>query len=290
MSSEQPVNILLVDDRTENLLALEAMLEPLGHLLVKASSGEDALKHVLQQDIALILLDVQMPGMSGFETAEMIRGRERSQHIPIIFLTAVNTSDRHIFRGYLACSVDYLLKPIVPEILLSKVSVFVDLHKKTNQVQHQASALAASVEMLEYQVEERRRTEQALRRARDDLEARVHERTANLAAANEALRTEIAERQRLEAQLLQAQKMESIGRLAGGVAHDFNNLLTAIKGYTELALDGLNDQDQVRHDLREIQKATDRATTLTRQLLAFARKQMIDPQVFDLGELIQNIE
>ena len=207
MSSEQPVNILLVDDRTENLLALEAMLEPLGHHLVKASSGEEALKHVLQQDIALILLDVQMPGMSGFETAELIRGRERSQYIPIIFLTAVNTSDRHIFRGYLAGAVDYLLKPIVPEILLSKVVVFVDLHKKTNQVQQQASALAASVEMLEYQVEERRRTEEALRRARDDLEARVQERTANLAAANEALRAEIAERQRLEAQLLQAQKM-----------------------------------------------------------------------------------
>ncbi len=290
MSSEQPVNILLVDDRPENLLALEAMLEPLGHLLVKAGSGEEALKQVLQQDIALILLDVQMPGMSGFETAELIRGRERSQHIPIIFLTAVNTSDRHIFRGYLAGAVDYLLKPIVPEILLSKVVVFVDLHKKTNQVQQQASALAASVEMLEYQVEERRRTEEALRRARDDLEARVQERTTNLAAANEALRAEIAERQRLEAQLLQAQKMESIGRLAGGVAHDFNNLLTAIKGYTELALDGLNDPDQVRHDLREIQKATERATALTRQLLAFARKQIINPQVVDLGELIGNIE
>jgi signal transduction histidine kinase len=290
MSSKQPVNILLVDDRTENLLALEAMLEALGHHLVTASSGEEALKHVLQEDFALILLDVQMPGMDGFETAELIRGRQRSQHIPIIFLTAVNTSDRHIFRGYLAGAVDYLLKPIVPEILLSKIMVFVDLHEKTNQVKQQASALAASVEMLEYQVEERRRTEKALRQARDELEARVRERTANLAAANEALRAEIAERQRLEAQLLQTQKMESIGRLAGGVAHDFNNLLTAITGYTELALAAPNDQDQVRHDLREIQKATERATALTRQLLAFARKQIIKPQVIDLGELIGNIE
>ena len=290
MSSEQSINILLVDDRAENLLALAGLLEPLGYNLVKAGSGQEALRYVLHADFALILLDVEMPGMDGFETAELIRGRELSQHIPIIFLTAVNTSDRHIFRGYLAGAVDYLLKPIVPEILLSKVAVFVDLHEKTNQIQQQASALAASVQMLEYQVEERRRTEEALRLAHDELEARVHERTINLANANEALRAEIAERQRLETQLIQAQKMESIGRLAGGVAHDFNNLLTAIKGYAELALTELDDQDQLRHDLGEISKATERATALTSQLLAFARKQIIDPRVIDLGELIGNLE
>jgi signal transduction histidine kinase len=290
MSSEQPINILLVDDRAENLLALAAMLEPLGYNLVKARSGQEALRYVLHEDFALILLDVQMPGMDGFETAELIRGRERSRHIPIIFLTAVNTSERHIFRGYLAGAVDYLLKPFVPEILLSKVAVFVDLHQKTNQIQRQASVLAASVEMLEYQVQERQRTEAALRQAHDELEARVSERTANLAAANEALRAEIEERRRLEAQLLQAQKMESIGRLAGGVAHDFNNLLTAIKGYAELALAAVDDPEQVRQDLSDISKATERATALTRQLLAFARRQIIDPRVIDLGELIRNIE
>jgi signal transduction histidine kinase len=290
MSSEQPINILLVDDRAENLLALAATLEPMGYNLIKASSGQEALRYVLQEEFALILLDVQMPSMDGFETAELIRGRERSQHIPIIFLTAVNTSDRHIFRGYMAGAVDYLLKPIVPEILLSKVAVFVDLHEKTNQIQRQASALAASVQMLEYQVEERQRTEEALRQARDELEARVHERTMNLATANQALHAEIAERQRLEAQLIHAQKMESIGRLAGGVAHDFNNLLTAIKGYAELALTALDDPDQVHDDLCQIGKATERATALTSQLLAFARKQIIDPRVIDLGELIRNIE
>jgi signal transduction histidine kinase len=290
MSSEPTINILLVDDRAENLLILEAMLEPLGHNLVKAYSGDEALRYVLQENFAVILLDVQMPGMDGFETAELIRGRERSQHIPIIFLTAVNTSDLHIFRGYRAGAVDYLLKPIVPEILLSKIAVFVDLHNKTDKIQRQASALTATIQALEYQIEERRRTEEALCQARDELEERVHERTTHLAAANEALRAQIAERQRLEAQLLQAQKMESIGRLAGGVAHDFNNLLTAIKGYSELALEALADEQQARHDLREIQKAADRAAALTRQLLAFARKQIINPQVIDLGDLIRNIE
>src|SRR5438876_6129995 len=109
MQPEHQVNILLVDDRAENLLALEAILSPLSHNLVKANSGQEALKCLLQQDFAVILLDVHMPGMDGFETAELIRGRERSQDTPIIFLTAVNTSDSHVFRGYAVGAVDYLL-------------------------------------------------------------------------------------------------------------------------------------------------------------------------------------
>src|SRR5512138_930319 len=115
MPTDQPVNILLVDDRAENVLALEAILAPLGQHLVKAMSGEEALKCLLRQDFAVILLDVQMPGMDGFETARLIRGRERSAHTPIIFLTAINTGDTHISRGYAAGAVDYLLKPIVPD-------------------------------------------------------------------------------------------------------------------------------------------------------------------------------
>src|SRR5256885_9381664 len=118
MQPEQPVNILLVDDRPENLLALEAVLAPLGHNLVKAHSGREALKCLLSQDFAAILLDVHMPDIDGFETAELIRERQRSQDTPIIFLTAVNTSDTHIFRGYAIGADDYLLKPIIHEILL----------------------------------------------------------------------------------------------------------------------------------------------------------------------------
>src|SRR4029078_8479775 len=100
MPTDRPVNILLVDDHAENLLALEAILEPLGQNLVKALSGEEALKCLLRQDFAVILVDVQMPGMDGFEAAELIRGRERSMHTPIIFLTAINTSENHVSRGY----------------------------------------------------------------------------------------------------------------------------------------------------------------------------------------------
>ena len=198
MPTTSPVNILLVDDRAENLLALEAMLEPLGQNLVKAQSGEDALKYLLRQDFAVILLDVQMPGMDGFETAELIRGRDRSKHTPIIFLTAINTSDTHVSRGYQVGAVDFLLKPIVPDILISKVAVFVELGQKTDKIERQADELEATIHALEQQIDERMRTETALRRARDQLEQRVRERTAGLAEANQALRAEIAERERAE--------------------------------------------------------------------------------------------
>jgi signal transduction histidine kinase/DNA-binding response OmpR family regulator len=198
MPTEHPLNILLVDDHAENLLALEAMLEPLGQILVKAQSGEDALKCLLRHDFAVILLDVQMPGMDGFETAQMIRGRERSKHTPIIFLTAINTNDRQVSRGYEIGAVDYLLKPIVPEILISKVAVFVDLCQKTAKIERQTDELEATIHALEHQINERVRTETALRQVRAQLERRVRERTAGLAVANQALQAQIVERERAE--------------------------------------------------------------------------------------------
>ncbi|NJN59914.1 MAG: response regulator, partial [Leptolyngbyaceae cyanobacterium SL_5_9] len=143
MQLELNVNILLVDDYPENLLALEAILDPLGGNLVKAHSGEEALRCLLHQDFAVILLDVQMPGMDGFETATLIRTRERSRHTPIIFLTAFNTSENLVFRGYSLGAVDYLLKPIEADILTSKVSVFIELFKKTEEVKRQSRQLAA---------------------------------------------------------------------------------------------------------------------------------------------------
>ncbi|MEH2068168.1 MAG: response regulator [Nostoc sp.] len=143
MQMEPKVNILLVDDKLENLLALEAILEKLGENLVRATSGEEALRCLLHQDFAVILLDVQMPGMDGFETATLIRNRGRSRHTPIIFLTAFSTSDQMLFKGYALGAVDYLLKPIDPNILTSKVTVFVELFKKTEAVKQQAAQLVA---------------------------------------------------------------------------------------------------------------------------------------------------
>jgi PAS domain S-box-containing protein len=157
-----PVGVLLVDDVEENLVALEAILAPLGQRLVKANSGEEALRALLREDFACILLDVQMPRLDGFETAELIKQRERSRHIPIIFLTAISKDERHVFRGYSAGAVDYLFKPFDPEVLRSKVSVFIELHAKTEQLRRQS-------ELLRQQeiAEERRVSEERYRQLAD---------------------------------------------------------------------------------------------------------------------------
>jgi len=141
----EPARILLVDDRPDNLLALEAILGSLGQTLVRAASGEEALKALLADDYAVILLDVQMPGMDGFETAAHIKRRERTRDVPIIFLTAINREPQHAFRGYSTGAVDYLAKPFDPWVLRAKVAVFVDLHRKNRQLRRQAELLAERV-------------------------------------------------------------------------------------------------------------------------------------------------
>ncbi|MGZ4590959.1 MAG: response regulator [Actinomycetes bacterium] len=133
--------ILLVDDRPENLLALEAILSSLDQTLVRATSGEEALKALLADDFAVILLDVQMPGMDGFETAAHIKRRERTRDIPIIFLTAISREPQHAFRGYSAGAVDYLAKPFDPWVLRAKVQVFVELYLKNRQLREQSELL-----------------------------------------------------------------------------------------------------------------------------------------------------
>jgi PAS domain S-box-containing protein len=136
-NAAEQVDILLVDDRSENLLALEAILEPLGQRLVRAQSGESALRCLLEREFAVILLDVQMPGMNGFETARMIKARDRTKHVPIIFLTAISKDEDYVFKGYSVGAVDYMSKPFQPEILRSKVQVFVDLQVQRRRIAEQ---------------------------------------------------------------------------------------------------------------------------------------------------------
>jgi PAS domain S-box-containing protein len=143
MSPETKINILLVDDHPENLLALEGILESLGQNLVRATSGTKALKCLLNQDFAVILLDVQMPDMDGFETATLIRQRDRSRYTPIIFLTAFSSSDEMVTKGYSLGAVDYLFKPINADILKSKVTAFVELFQKSAEIERQSAKLAA---------------------------------------------------------------------------------------------------------------------------------------------------
>jgi PAS domain S-box-containing protein len=134
-------NILLVDDLPQNLVALDAILEPLGQNLLHAGSGEDALRQLLHHEVAVILLDARMPDLDGFETAALIKQRERTKHIPIIFVTAISKDEEHVFRGYSAGAVDYVFKPFDPNVLRSKVAVFIELHEKNEQLRRQAEQL-----------------------------------------------------------------------------------------------------------------------------------------------------
>jgi signal transduction histidine kinase len=186
MSSET-VDILIVDDEPRNLVALEAVLEGAGLRVVKARSGEEALRHLLSQQFALIILDIHMPGLDGFATAELIRGTERTRHIPIIFLTA-NADVERVSHGYAHGAVDYLFKPVVAEVLRAKVSVFVELHRKTAQLL-----------TMERRENERRLEEERSRWEGEALRARLErERAAaeSLAAANERLEKALEETRR----------------------------------------------------------------------------------------------
>lgn len=165
--TEDKVSILLVDDHIENLVALEALLSDLGQNLVRAQSGLDALRSLLHQEFAVIILDVDMPIIDGFETAALIREREKSRRTPIIFLTAINKGEHHVFKGYSLGAVDYLTKPFVPEILRSKVTAFVELHKKTEEVKRQTALLQQMVAELASSNNEIRKLNVELQTERD---------------------------------------------------------------------------------------------------------------------------
>lgn len=142
------INILIVDDRPDNLLVLESVLEVLDVNIIKATSGNEALSYMLEYDFGLVILDVQMPGMDGFEVADLMKCREKTRHIPIIFLTAISKEDYSIFKGYEVGAVDYLFKPIEPIILRSKVKVFINLHKQKEEIKKQAALLEEKIEEL----------------------------------------------------------------------------------------------------------------------------------------------
>src|ERR1700690_1420201 len=143
-SSEKP-KLLLVDDREDNLLSIEAILEPDGYQFFRASSGHQALKILLTEfDFAMILMDVKMPVLNGFETATLIYEREKLRHIPIIFITANNYGDENIFKGFKAGGIDYIFKPINPEVLRAKVAVFLDIYRKSTLLIEQEQKLSAA--------------------------------------------------------------------------------------------------------------------------------------------------
>jgi signal transduction histidine kinase len=266
MSAPDKVNILLVDDSQAKLLSHEVVLAEMGENLLKASSAREALECLLKNEVALILIDVCMPDLDGFELATMIREHPRFQNTAIIFVSAVMMAHLDQLRGYKLGGVDYVPVPVVPELLRAKVRVFVELYRKTRQLE-QFNA---------------------------DLERRVEERTAELRKFNEELELRIEERTRERelalAQLFEAQKMDTIGRLTGGVAHDFNNLLMAVLGSLSLLEKKLPEDPQIRRLLQNAIQGADRGKALTQRLLAFSRKQELKPQAVDFTQLVNGME
>ncbi len=398
----EPVNILLVDDQPAKLLSYEVILSELGENLIKANSAREALACLLKNDVALVLIDVCMPELDGFELATMIREHPRFQKTALIFVSAVQVSEFDRLRGYEAGAVDYVPVPVIPEVLRAKAKVFVELHRKTRELEQlnagleervaeRTAALAATAARLQeseqrrslalaagrmgswewdlltgevhwddgqyrifgvdpeefrpasetveplihpadldrirraghdaaqdgqpYQCEfrivrpdgetrwciaagapshdergqpirltgvmhditERRRAEEGLQQQNEELEQLVEERTR--------------ERETALAQLFEAQKVDTIGHLTGGVAHDFNNLLMAVLGSLELLKKRLPTADERAHRLLDnAVQGAERGAALTQRLLAFARRQELRPQSVDVARLIQGMQ
>ena len=243
-------NVLLVDDKAENLLALESVLTELGQNLVQVTSAREALRHLLLEDFALILLDVQMPGLSGFELAELIRERERTQHTPIIFISAESINEQFIFKGYSLGAVDYLTKPVEPEILKSKVRFFSKLFLQQDQIRRQASELAEANSRLD--------------ESNIALEERVRVRTAELEQANRELGAEVAERRRSEVRLATEHAITRALALA-------NDLESAIRSILKVFVENMGAAVAIRWEVakdgnsigcREIEVSTKKANSL----------------------------
>jgi signal transduction histidine kinase len=371
--------VLVVDDDQNNLLAIRTVLEDLADVEV-ASSGDEALRHLLKGDFAVILLDVYMPGMDGYETAQIIRGREQTKRIPIVFLSAVNKEKEHLIRGYSMGAVDYVFKPVEPVVLRSKVAVFVDLFLMTQEIQRKAAQEQKLLDANLRANAERLRIEQELRVAEQRQAAiiaslpivlyieadgpgprvpqfvggnlahltgftfesvhaqptlwadRLHpdDRDRALGALRDRQRTgsmnieyrwqcadgqykhfldqavllraevgdaaqyagtllDVTDRKDLEKQLLEARKMDAIGKLTGGIAHDFNNLLAAVLGGLGLIERRLPLEEEHKKIIAMTRRAAEQGSELVKRLLAFARRQQLQPDSIDIRRLSASV-
>lgn len=259
--------ILIVDDREDNLMSISSLLEPSGYQLVKANSGREALKILLvEYDFALILMDVQMPNLSGFETASLIYEREKLRHIPIIFITAHSHDEENIFKGYKTGAVDYIYKPINPDLLRAKVSVFVELYRKNHQLIAQEQKLIAINKNLEIEINERKNSEEKIKL----LNLQLLQNIDKLEAAN-----------------------KDLDRFAFMASHDLQEPLRKINVFSE-RLDseyGKRLDEGGKKYINRIQTATARLQALIKDILTFS-KISIDKTTFvtsDLKPLVNEV-
>jgi signal transduction histidine kinase len=238
--------ILLVDDREDNLLSIEAILAPSGYSFVKANSGREALKVLLNEfDFAMILMDVKMPNLNGFETASLIYERERLKHIPIIFITANNYGDENMYKGYQSGAIDYIFKPINPDILRAKVGVLIDLYKKNRLLYEQEQKLKRINTNLEREITDRKVSEEKVKL----LNHQLLENIANLESANKEL--------------------ESFAFMA---SHDLQEPLRKIRMFSDRLFQKYKDTIQEDADLvSRIQKSAERMQTLIVDILTFSK-------------------
>src|SRR4051812_11500916 len=250
--TEQKVNILLVDDQPGKLIAHEAVLQELGENIIKATSGRDALECLLKDDFAVILLDVNMPGMDGFETAELIRQRPRFEKTPIIFVTGYNTSDIDRLKGYRLGAVDYMFLPVIPDVLKAKVLVFVELARQTALIKRQAEHLAFHDQEQARKLEVIQKLNEELREANEQLETFSYSVSHDLRAP-----------------------LRSLQGFSEVLLEDYADKL----------------DDEARLYLERIKCATLQMEQLTRDLLQYCRvaREDMTPQAVEVNALIKDV-
>jgi len=265
LSGKSDIKILVVDDRADNLFSIEAILEKDNYTIVKANSGRAALKILLQEhDFSLILMDVQMPDLNGFETATIIYERDKLKNIPIIFITAHNYDDDYIFKGYKMGGVDYIYKPINPELLRVKVSIFVELYRKNLQLMQHEKKLLAANRSLQREIEERKISEEKIR----SLNGQLIENNAHLKAVNEEL-----------------------DRFAYIASHDLQEPLRKIMVFSDKILMKNNHDNETEKYFKKIINSSERMQVLINDILSFSRQSasVSDFKETDLNHLMKEV-
>jgi signal transduction histidine kinase len=257
--------ILLVDDREDNLMSIEAILEPNGYHFVRAQSGREALKILLTEfDFAMILMDVKMPNLNGFETAALIYEREKLKHIPIIFITANNYGEENMFKGYQSGAIDYIFKPINPDILRAKVAVLIDLYRKTRLLVDQEQRLITINKNLEVEIKERKLSEAKVNQLNRELLTNI----SNLENAN-----------------------KNLERFAFMASHDLQEPLRKIRIFSDRLFSKYKDVPEDVDLINRIQRAAERTQTLISDILAFSKINTTpaDFEAVDLNNVLQEL-